>query len=149
MSYTTPIEPMTEVLYGVFQDPALLALVAGGVHSQLPTDPRYPVLWFELRENAQAGGFGTKPGDDTLPELELRIHVFAAYQGGREAQRAMTRAIQLIADPPTDTSERYNVWAIFHDQTIPIPDAELNGVAVHELVSIHRLYVQEAPQIGV
>jgi len=149
MSYTVPLEPVAEALYAVFQDATLLALLAGGAHSDLPQDPTYPCLWFELRENGQYGGFGTKPGDDTLPELELRVHVFSPYQGGREAQRAMTRAIQLIADPPTDTSERYYLWAIFHDQTIPIPDAEMNGVKVHELVSIHRLYVEEAPQLGV
>lgn len=138
----TPLSPVAEAVYGVLQDPALGTLAPGGVWGDVPQNPTFPFVWFEVSEDQQHGGFGTKPGRGALPEIDLRLHVFQGNYGTmRDAEAAMARAIELLADPPAVTG--YSSWAIFHDQTIPLPDAELNGVKVLELVARFRLFVEE------
>jgi hypothetical protein len=138
-----PLGPVAEAVYGVLVlDPGLMTLAPGGVFGDVPQDPTYPFVWFEVMEDQQHGGFGTKPGRSALPEIDLRIHVFQGDNGTmRDAEAVMARAIELLADPPTVAG--YASCAIFHDQTIPLPDEELNGVKVKELVARFRLYVEE------
>lgn len=144
MATYSPIQPVSEALFAVFQDATLLALAIGGAQTDVPEDPTYPFLWFEVLEQDQRGGFGTKPGVGALPEIGLRLHAFDianSVEGWVTCQRIIARAKALVADPPTVSG--YSSWAIFHDETHPLPDQILNGVKVKELVSMHRLYVEE------
>lgn len=142
MSYV-PFTPVGEALYALFQDATLLALLsATGVVGDVPEDPIFPFLWYELLETQQLGGFGTKPGTKALPEIEVRLHAFSDYAGGLKLNAILARAIQLLADPPTVAG--YSAWAVFHDRTVPAQDAEMDGVKVKEAVSLHRLYVEES-----
>jgi hypothetical protein len=143
VTYASPLTAVGEALYALFQDATLVGLLGTtGAVSDVPQDPRYPFLWFEVLEPQQFGGFGTKPGLGTLPELEIRLHAFSQFGGMAECQAILARAIALLADPPALSG--YASWAIFHDATLPIGDEELNGVKVKELVSMHRLYAEAA-----
>lgn len=135
---------VAEAVYGVLiSDGPLAALAPGGVFGDVPQSPTFPFVWFEVAEDHQVGGLGTKPGRGMLPEIDLRVHVFQGDYGTmRDAEAVMARAIELLADPPVVSG--YGSWAIFHDATIPLPSEELNGVKVYELVARFRLYVEEA-----
>jgi hypothetical protein len=143
MASFCPLSPVADAVYALFLlDAQLTALAPGGVQTDVPADPVYPFVWFEVSEPDQHGGFGTKPGHGALPEVTLRVHVFQSDGGTmRDAEAVIARAIALLADPPV--VEGYASCAIFHDQTIPLPDEELNGVKVKELVAQFRFYVEE------
>lgn len=138
----TPLVPVSEAIYGVLvADATLQALIPGGAQTDVPEDPTYPFLWIEILEQQQFGGFGTKPGLHTLPELAVRFHAFSQFRGMAECHVIIARVLALMADPPVVAG--HGSWAIFHDQTLPLPNQELNGVKVQEMVSMHRLYVEE------
>jgi len=141
----TPLAPVADGVYAALAlDATLQSLAPGGVFADVPADPAYPFIWIEVSETEQRGGFGTKPGQGALPEVELRVHVFQSDGGTiRDAQLVMERVIALLADPPTVAG--YTTCAIFHDTTIALAAEELNGVKVHELVALFRLYVEEGP----
>lgn len=141
MTYACPLLPVSVAVYRVLQDAAFAALCPGGVFDSVPQAPSYPFLLYEVTETQQRGGLGTKPGVGTLPEIEIRLHVYSTAGGFRECQQILGKAIALLADPPTVSG--YASWAIFHDQTIPLPDEQIIGVTVQELVALLRLYVQE------
>lgn len=141
MSYLA-LGPVGEALFAVLQDATLLALLGDtGPVGDIPEDPTYPFLWYEVQETQQHGGFGTKPGVGQLPELDVRLHAFSDYGGGLKLQGILQRAIQLLADAPAVAG--YSSWAIFYDRTVPAQDAELNGVKVKEAVAFFRLFVEE------
>lgn len=147
MTYATPLQPVSEAIYAVLQDTALLALLSEtGVQTDIPENPTFPFLWFEVFEGRQLGGFGTKPGTHTLPELDIRMHVFTAFDGGSEAQGILSRAIAVLSVSGALTVTGYRVCGTepFHDSTIPVPDQLLNNVKVQEFVAMFRLYVEEA-----
>jgi len=133
------LSPVSAGVYAVLNVAALLALAPGGVGDDVAQGTGYPFVLVEVNETAM-GGFGTKPGLKTLPEIDLRVHVFSTYQGWSEAQAVMGTVLQLLADPPTVTG--YSSWAIFHDDTIALADQEVAGVKVKELVALFRLYVE-------
>jgi hypothetical protein len=133
------LSPVSAGVYTVLNVAALTALAPGGVCDDVAQSTSYPFVLYEVSEKA-LGGFGTKPGLKTLPEIGLRVHVFSTFQGWSEAQGVLSVAIGLLADPPTVTG--YSSWAIFHDETIALADQEIAGVKVKELVGLFRLYVE-------
>lgn len=139
MTSYSALSPVSVGLFTVLNVAALTALAPGGVGDDIAQSTGYPFVLFEVHEKA-LGGFGTKPGLKTLPEIDLRVHVFSAYQGWSEAQGVMGKVIELLATPPTVTG--YSSWAIFHDATITLADQEVAGVKVKELVALFRLYVE-------
>lgn len=144
------LEPVSEALYALFQDAALLALAAGGVQTSVPEEPTYPFLWFEVLEQDQRGGFGTKPGDGALPEIGIRLHAFTLeshQEGWVPCQRIIARAMALLFEDDALTIAGYRVCGTvpFHDDVLPFSDQVLNGVKVKELVAMHRLYIEEQP----
>lgn len=139
MTSYSALSPVSAGVYTALNVAALLALATGGVGDDLAQLTGYPSVLYEVTET-RGGGLGTKPGRGTLPEIDLRVHVFSTYQGWSEAQAAMGKVIELLTDPPTVTG--YASWAIFHDQTIPLADQIIAGVKVKELVGLFRLYVE-------
>ena len=139
MTSYSALSPVSAGLYTVLNVAALTALAPGGVGDDIAQGTGYPFVLFEVHER-RAGGFGTKPGLGTLPEIDLRVHVFSQFEGYSEAQAVMGKVIQLLADPPTVTG--YASWAIFHDETITLGDQIVAGLKVKELVALFRLYVE-------
>jgi hypothetical protein len=147
MAYLHPLTAVGDALYALFQDAALSTLATGGVYSDIPPNPTYPLLWIELQQQANYGGLGTRPGRGSVPGLTLRLHVFQSDYGTmRDAQIVMARAIELLYDGPPLVVQGYTVCGaapLSEVETIPLPDEEINGVKVHELVSIVDLIVEE------
>jgi hypothetical protein len=141
MTSYSALSPVSAGVYTVLNVGALTTLAPGGVGDDVAQGTGFPFVLFEVHEKA-LGGFGTKPGLGTLPEIDLRVHVFSTFQGWSEAQAVMGKVIELLRDPPAVTG--YASWAIFHDDTIPLADQEIAGVKVKELVAIFRLYVELA-----
>jgi hypothetical protein len=135
------LSPVSAGVFTALNVAALTALAPGGVCDDVAQSTGYPFVLFAVNEKA-LGGFGTKPGLGTLPEIDLRVHVFSTFQGWSDAQAVMGKAIELLKDPPTVTG--YGSWAIFHDQTIALADQEIAGVKVKELVALFRVYVELA-----
>jgi len=148
MAYLLPLTAVGDAVYALFQDATLTSLVPGGVQSDVPQDPSYPFLWFEILQQANYGGLGTKPGKGSMPGLTLRLHVFQSEYGTmRDAQIVMARAIALLFDDTTPlVVDGYTVCSgqpLPEIETIPLPDEELNGLKVHELVTNVDLIVEE------
>jgi len=144
----SPLGPVSACFYGLLSsDQALNTLLAGGVRTDVPESPQFDFLWIEVLESQQFGGLGTKPGVGALPEVEIRLHVFSAYAGATNAHAAIARAIALVSATDVLVVNGYKVAGQepFHDATLPLHDQELNGVKCRELVSMHRLYVEELP----
>jgi hypothetical protein len=142
----SPLAPVGDAVFARLQDATLDAMAPGGVHTDVPPDPGYPFVWVEVFEDTQLGGLGTKPGTGALPEIDLRLHVFQSDHGTmRDAQLVMARVLFLFFDDtqPPLAVDGYATCAIFHDRTVPLPDEEINGVKVRELVAMCRLYVEE------
>lgn len=142
MSAYLSLSPVAAAIYGALNVAGLLALAPGGVYEDVKQGATFPYVFFEVGEEAQLGGFGTRPGLSQLPEIGLRVHVFSTAAGMKEAQAVMAKVHELLVTPPAVTG--YSSWAIFHDQTFAFPDELVGGVKVKELVSLYRLYVEEA-----
>lgn len=146
----SPLQPVSEALFALFQDATLQGLALGGVQTDVPEDPTYPFLWIEVIEQDQRGGFGTKPGVGALPEIGIRLHAYdiaTSLEGWPTCQRLLARAVALLSATDALTITGYRVCGTepFYDQTIPSPDSALNGVKVKELVALYRLYIEEQP----
>ena len=146
MAYVLPLTAVGDAVYALFQDAALQALATGGVNSDVPESPSYPFLWIELLHQANYGGLGTRPGQGSVPGLQLRLHVFQGDYGTmRDAQVVMAKAIDLLFTTAL-VVDGYTVCSgipLPEIETIPLPDEELNGVKVKELVTNIDLVVAE------
>ncbi len=146
MAYVFPLTAVGDAVYALFQDAALTALVPGGVQSDVPESPSYPFLWIELLHNANYGGLGTRPGQGSVPGINLRLHVFQGQYGtARDAQAVTARAVELLFTTAL-VVEGFTVCSdrpLAEIETIPLADQELNGVKVQELVTNVDLVVQE------
>jgi hypothetical protein len=144
----TPLAPVADAVYAVLAlDQEMATLAPGGVFADVPPDPGYPFVWIEVFEDRQLGGLGTKPGRGAMAEMDLRVHVFQGEHGTmRDAQLVMERVIAVVTADDALTVSGYRVCGTepFHDSTIPLPDEEINGVKVRELVARFRLFVEEA-----
>jgi hypothetical protein len=147
MTYVLPLQAVGDAVYALLQDAALATLATGGVCSDVPQSPSYPFLWFELLHQANHGGLGTRPGQGSMPGITLRLHVFQSDYGTmRDAEIVMARAIEVLFTTAL-VVDGYTVCGgqpLPEIETIPLPDEELNGVKVKELVTNIDLIVEEA-----
>ena len=137
------LDPVSAAIYTRLNVAALTALAPGGVMDDIAQGSAYPLVFYEVHEVAQIGGLGSQPGVRALPELELRVHVYSQAAGMTEAQTVMAKVIELLFASALVVTG-YATCALFLGSTIPLPDELVAGVKVRELVSIFRLYVQEA-----
>lgn len=139
MTSYSALSPVSVGIYTALNVAALTVLAPGGVGDDIAQSTGYPFVLYEVHETRE-GGFGTKPGTGTLPQIDLRVHVFSQFEGFSEAQAVMGKVIELLKDPPTVTG--YSSWAIFHDETINLGDQIVAGLKVKELVGMFRLFVE-------
>jgi hypothetical protein len=133
--------PVAEAVYWTLvSDPTLAAHAIGGIYDDVPQNPTFPFVTYEVgaRENRGLGG-------GSLPEVELRTHVFSQYGGMQESREIDRLMIGLLRDTtlPLDPALYLACGRVFWDSTTPLPEVELNGIKVHELVSVFRIYVEE------
>lgn len=140
-----------DALYRVFSlDATLLALARGGVHMDLPPQVDFPVVWIELQQDKEHGGFGSQPGRKNKPGVNVRVHVFQSDGGTlRQSQLVMARVIELLWNDAAPLSvEGYAVR--FSGKPAPDPqlfqfaDQELRGQKVKESVLMADYFLEKA-----
>lgn len=142
MSQFLALEPVSAAIYGALNVAALTALATGGVTDDPQQGQAFPFVSYELIEEAELGGFGSRSGTDTLPLIELRVHVFTQTPGWTAANAIMAKVKDLLKTAPTVSG--YASCAIFHDRTVPLPDEQIAGKKCKELVGFFRLFVEQA-----
>ena len=139
MSTRLAASPATEAAYGAWLlDATLMALLTGGIYDDVPQDPSYPFGWFEVAEETDGRGLGT----GTLNMIDLRLHVFTTAAGKAQGQAAADRAVAVLKDAALTISGWTHCDRVFWDRTVAIPDGEMNGVKVHELIAYFRIYAE-------
>lgn len=134
------LTPTLEAVFAALQDATLLAVLTGGLFGDVPEDPDYPFGWIEIVHEVDRRGFGT----GGLPELQLRTHVFDAQKAGAStAQEGNRQIVALLKDAALTVSGYTQCGRVFYDDTVPLPNQELNGVKVFEIVSNFRIYAEE------
>lgn len=141
MTVYSALSPVSVAVYAALNVAGLTALAPGGVCDDVPQKPTFPFVLYEVAETT-LHGFGTKPGTGRTSEIGLRLHVYSTYDGMSQAQAVMAKAIELLADAPAVTG--FGSWALFHDETIPLGEELIAGVAVNELVANFRIYLTES-----
>jgi hypothetical protein len=149
MSSLTALQAMGDALYGVLAfDATLLASATGGVFMDVPSSPSFPLVWVELQQDREHGGFGSMPGRLDKPGIELRLHVYQSEGGTlRTAQVIMARLVALVWNDSAPLSPvGYTVISgkpLPNAQTFQLSDQELRGFKVKETVLMAD-YVLEA-----
>jgi hypothetical protein len=144
MSLYSALPAVAEAVFGTLQDATLASLATGGIFTDVPPNPAFPLVLFEIAERP-IGGFGTAPGPNQLSEVTLTVHVYSEYGGYLSAETIMDRVIELLRSPITVTD--YGSWAIFYDDTSTVADELLAGVKVKEIVAHFRLFVESGTTI--
>lgn len=142
MPYTAAA-PVSEAIFERLQDATLAQTLVGGVFGDVPESPTYPFCWYEIFRERDARGFGL----GGLPEIEMRTHVFSERGGSlggvSEAREANRQIVGLLKDAVLTVTGYTMCGRVFYRETVTLPDEELNGVKVHEVVSIFTIYVEE------
>ena len=139
MSTHLALSPVSEALYALLlADTALDTLISGRVYDDVPEDPGYPFIWYELAAETDRRGLGT----GSLPEIDLRVHIFSLFGGKAQAQAILDRVIAVLKDAPLAVAGWTQCGLVFYDNTVALPNEELNGVKVHELAANCRIYVE-------
>lgn len=133
------LSPVSVAVFTALNVAGLTALATGGVHDDVPRNPSFPFVWYEVRERelGRMGGGG-------FPEVELRVHVFSSYQGAKEPQAIGAKVVELLRDQSISISGYNQAGKIFYDETQLLTDELIAGVKVRELVSFFRIYAEEA-----
>ncbi len=146
MTSYSALSPVSVGLYAALNVAAVTALATGGVGDDIAQGTGFPFLLFVVSEKA-AGGFGTQPGRGQLPQIDLRLHAFSQYGGGKAAQAVCDAAIGALFtafDPtsPTVSITGYQTCGIFHDETSEPFDSLVSGVKVKEIAAQLRMFVE-------
>lgn len=139
------LSAVSAAVYTALNVAALLAIAPGGINDAIPQPTIYPLVFFEVSNAKQLGGFGSSPGHNDMPECEVRIHAFSEQQNVSEAQAILNLAIGLIYAPGALTVAGYTVCAnqpMTDLQILNLGDQVIANVVVHEEVTILRVIVQ-------
>lgn len=134
------LNPVSDGIYTALNVAALTDLATGGISNNPAQGTSFPFVWYEVSESRDVRGFGT----GGLPEVELRVHVFSQSESLIEAQAIGQQVIALLRDQPLTVTGYTQAGLVFYDETVPLLNQELNGVKVHELVCLFRIYVEES-----
>ncbi len=144
-SYSS-LSPVSVALYSALNVAAVTAIATGGIGDDIAQGSGYPFLLYVVSETSK-GGFGTRPGVHQLPQVDVRLHAFTEYAGGKIAQSLIDAALGALFtafDPttPTVTITGYATCSLFHDNTSTPYDSIVAGTKVKEIVAQLRLYAE-------
>lgn len=137
MAYSV-LSPVSAAVFGKLNVAALLALAPGGVVDDVPQNPTFPFVLYEVSER-EVGGFGL----GALPEVTLRVRAYSQYAGMKDAQTIIAKVIELLRFQSLTIMGYDQCGQVFWDDTVTLPNEELNGVKVHEVVANFRIYAEE------
>lgn len=132
--------PVSIALYTALNVAGMQALIGSRIYDAVPQGPTFPFVFYQVREARDARGMGT----GGLPEIELRVHAFSTYEGMKEAQSIIQKAIELLRDQSLTITGYAHAGRVFYDETLPFGDELIQGVACRELVAMFRIYVEES-----
>lgn len=133
------LSPVSVALFTLLNVATITDQATGGVVTDIPQAPTFPLVWLEVLEPRDMRGFGT----GGFPEIEIRVHVFSAAETLTEAQTIARLCISLLRDATLTVTGYTQAGRVFYDGTTPLPNEQILGVKVHELVSMFRTYVEE------
>lgn len=138
------LQPVSEAVFTMLQaDPDLVSLASGGIYDVVPESPNYPFVWYEVGRPIDARGFGTC----SLPQMEVRTHTYTVGGQMLEGFVINGRIVTALADQlvPVDPTVWKPAGLVLSEAEVVLPDEELRGLPVHEIVAIFRLYVESIP----
>jgi hypothetical protein len=135
----TAANPTMEALYGLLQDPTLQAAIGGRLGDDAPQDTPQPNVLVEILGEVDGRGLGT----GGLPELDVRTHVFSDLGSLSEAQAINQQIVALLKDARITITGYEQCGTIVYRETVTLRDQELNGVKVHEVVSLFTTWCEQ------
>ncbi len=138
MTVLTAAYPVTEAIVGVLQDATLQAAVRW-LGDSLPEDCPRPCVLLEVLSETDTRGFGT----GNLPELDFRTHVFSEIGSLVQAQAINTQIVALLKDATLTITGYALCGRIVWHETVTLQDQELNGIKVHEVVSLYTIWAEQ------
>jgi len=135
------LQPVSDAVYTLLQaDQTLVGIVGGGIWDVVPENPGYPFVWYEVGRPIDARGFGA----GSLPQLDVRTHTYTVGGSMLEAFAINNRIIMALADQllPIDPTAWKPAGLILSEAEVVLPDEQLRGIPVHEVVAMFRLYVE-------
>lgn len=144
MAYLS-LDPVADAVLVLLNVTGLTTLLGSGtrIHDDVPQNPTFPFVWYEVRESRDMRGFGT----GGFPEVELRVHAFSSsddYNGMQQVHEIIQKVIELLRDQALTITGYNHAGGIFYDDTILLPNEEIAGVKCRELVARFRIYAQES-----
>jgi hypothetical protein len=139
MAYLS-LSPVSAALYTALNVAGMTALVGSRIYDDVPRAPTYPFVWFEVGEPRDVRGFG----GGGMPEVAIRVHAFTQYQGEKQGQTIIAKAIELLRDVALTVTGYEQAGRVFYDETVVLRDQEIEGVKVQEMVAVFRTYVKES-----
>lgn len=141
---TLSLSPVSAAVYSVLSGAAAVtALVSTRIYDDVPqtvAESLFPFLWYEVREQ-NLGTLGTHNGP---LEVELRVHAFSTYRGAKQAQEIIDAVIGALKHTALTVSGFNHCGRVFYDETVLLPDEDVNGIKCRELVALFRIYVEAA-----
>lgn len=141
MSYA--LAPTSRAVFARLNVAALLAVAPGGVSEEVPRGTTPPNVMFEVQDVRQLGGFGTKPGNGAISELEIRVHAYSTYEGFKELHPVMAKVVELLTPGALAVTGYRVIEGPNYDDTVPFGDQVVAGVRVNELVARFTVFVEE------
>lgn len=139
MAYLS-LSPLSAALYTLLNVAGMTALVGSRIYDDIPRSPTYPLVWFEVSEPQDVRGFGR----GGMPEVTIRVHALTTYQGEKQGQTILAKAIELLKDQTITVAGYEQAGQVFYDETVVLKDQAIEGVKVQENVAIFRTYLNEA-----
>lgn len=138
MSTLTAAQPVTEAIFSLLQDATLQTATGGRIYDDLPADVARPCVLVEVFDERNIRGFGT-----TGPrELEVRTHVFSDLGSLSEARSIDGQIVALMDNAVLSVTGFNTCGATWQHEMIALPNQELSGVKVHEVVSIYTAWME-------
>ncbi len=143
MSSFLALGPVSAAVLAALNVQALLTLAPGGPWDEVPRTTTFPNVMFEVFEQRQLGGFGTRRGAGAVLEVEIRVHVYSQYEGMKEAHTVMAKVLELLSPGALTIAGYRSIEGPNFGEATPLPDQLVAGVRVNELVSSGQLFVEE------
>lgn len=141
MAYSV-LSPVSVAVVAKLNVAGLTALIGDRLYDDLPQGPTYPCIWYEVQEE-DVRGFGT----GALPLVRLLVHVYSStahYEGMAQAQTIAQKVVELLKDQALTIAGYEQAGLVFHDETVPLPEEQIEGVKVRELVARFRIFARES-----
>jgi len=133
------LSPVAVALYSTLNVASVTSLATGGVYDDVPQPATFPFVLVDVQEREQRGfGMGG------LPEVRANVHVYSTYESWSEAQSIAKACIALLKDASLTVSGYAHCGLVFYDDTMLIPNEQINGVKCKELIAQFRIYVEES-----